>query len=1274
MSSFWLKLNELILNWQFKFLAILPADWQHSLIQLVTHDVREPHMQNTKASAKAENHALHAVGHSISNGIHDVVSGIASTVDKLLLSMFWSSGIGHWLEKNSMASTVFCVDPKNPNSTAHLEHIINTQPFAMIYNNNVIGGSTNTISIITTAIQRIQAIFIVLMVAIFVTAFIVAGLKLADSSILNSSEKRQDFLQMTFRTFIAFFVLDFLPQILCLLLQFAGVITLGIQQAMMTIPVSSKLTATSIGDYAGQFFHGKLSLWAVAYSMGANASSISGIIGHFGGFFFILAYILVNIGTALWLKFFYVWREVSFIILLLLAYIQIPLFAFNSSKNRLGRWCNSMFSVIFIQPINALVIMFMAVLWSCGLMQLDKTHTLGTSFGTMIFMLIVLTTFQPLTKVIASQLDLNSGMVSTLTSNSSSVLKTAGDIATGVAIGTALAGAGAIAGGAKMAGGMAQAGSGIVDRLKAQAQMRKNNSKNPRQQFNASLAMQRRMRQANGKIKKGFGNMFKGTGTTAKGMLGGLGVALPPESAGLLMSAGGEEIGGVYRTPTLQRLSNTLAGGVIGSKVAQKLHNWKQKKGGVRSLGFTTLANRIKHLFGHNTTTKGNNAQETTVGKRDNANHLQKEDITMNNARKTGSNKALSKSNQDFVNNSQSQNDNGELATTDVTQLRKYANDVSKSAKNSGFIPNPPSIRGTESTPASRAFFHNMRKIAKNPNASTRQERHQGYSAEDTQKMWDNYCKSPSAITEAMDEALQANGMTDQTVRQNASMPTKAVLDRFQNNLQDLGYSEDEAKTMASPRGFLEAITPNDQNIDNNWQHLNNVKDFAQKQSTSTNDTTASLASNQAGNHTVTSGTTPVNANNGYQQTNKGGTTTTSVGNRVINKTGANGAKLANVNNGYEQISKANSTSSTTASPAGNSTINHTVGGTNATTNQVNSSVVAGGTNQPNASNINNNYACLNDSKAPLMNGNFATSPVSVAPANEANIINANQPFNNSPAEMRTQLSPSYLAQHLAKDDNGNIKNGAIMAHIGNNSSYITANMQDGTPQVISSFNQGDPQLQSNQEFCQPLNLNSSGKLSGVDLDGNALTGTLLTDNQPKAMNYMNNGYVSKLVSDYNGAKHSGYQHYNQVASPISPLVDRGTYTLQHVKATPNLSDFMINANNGVSYLTCFDKAKNQRVRLSTVHGGISGLSPTTNVAIPVNFDNSGLHLAGTHPIMNTTNNQSVSQHDFNDTLKWTHHLNLNNYIRHTTFNPNNYLKGHEGNYNIDLVDFMTDD
>lgn len=571
---------------------LLSANIFSHIMSGITHGLSQLWNGVTTAASKIINGATQLFS--------DVVSTLLSPIVKLLISLFWNSKIGVWLVNHSIAGTIFVLEngSNGLNSSKYLENIIDKNPLELVF-------SGNHVAIFNYIDSNITTIFLVISIFILLAGIIFACQRAMISTVLDNNLWRTELFQTGFNVIFVVVFLSLFPYIISLFLQLNGVILLSFQKLMMGIHLNGlNHMSTLFGkDIIKSFFNNKTpTLWQVACEMGADSQTINTCLskGAGTGFIFNFMFLLISLGTAIWVKFYYFWREISFTILYALGYLQIAMMVFRTQRWHFTRWCTAMFGVIFIQAINGLVVTLMSLFWMACLYDLNSSNTsIADSFGIMITMVMILLVFQPVSNVIAHQLGIDTKMTDNLRESSSSSLKGVSTLITGAVVG-------GVAGSISGAKGISKLTSGSIGALKAKhealaAAKDANNRTNrlhpkmPRSYYtNSNLA------------KSGLHDLNKGA-RTLTGMVG-------KNAANLIgMGAGLEPKDNNY----LKNLGKTEAGGIIDD-------NLKAAKGltkkTLHNLGLNTLADHInadRGLFNKNNNGNKNNSDidEATVNK-----------------------------------------------------------------------------------------------------------------------------------------------------------------------------------------------------------------------------------------------------------------------------------------------------------------------------------------------------------------------------------------------------------------------------------------------------------------------------------------------------------------------------------------------------------------------------------------------------------------------------------------------------------------------------------
>lgn len=526
------------------------GDWIKKTGKDVLHGHFKAAAKNTgKSVAQTWHHVTTAVGQvgkAVQNGFDDIKSAIAGMVAKCIASFFITKAIIDWLAKHSMAATVFVADPNHLNNDSNLSDIVNNKPFGLIYTTK--DGLQTFFNFIASA----QGIFNEILFFMLVVAIVMAGMKLNKSAILNAPDARREFIDRVIRIGIVFIILDFYPYIIQIVLQIDGTIVLAFQDLMMQWPIGSGSNATS--------------LWYLCLHMGSTFTGMKDMFSSPGGFAFTLIFWLVNLITGMWVFAYYIWREIAFTIVYLLGYIQVPMFGFGGKmEEHFHRWVHTMFGIIFIQAVHAFVLTIMAMFFSVAQQQVTTSFLVDISktlknFGAMLMMGVILTMFQPLSRAIAKQLDIDIEMIDGLNASASSSAATLlpAFVGTEAALVKTAIGAGKLAvGGAELLSGKAD--KAIVGAMlnKAKANSGKEKKKNP---FAFSLF---KKMNADEKMQRGKTNLRRGGGK----LLGALGDVA--DSLALAGNASQDAERGKNNKNTLRRLSQTRAGGQLSHKIAR---------------------------------------------------------------------------------------------------------------------------------------------------------------------------------------------------------------------------------------------------------------------------------------------------------------------------------------------------------------------------------------------------------------------------------------------------------------------------------------------------------------------------------------------------------------------------------------------------------------------------------------------------------------------------------------------------------------------------------
>lgn len=386
-------------------------------------------------------------------------------IGKALMNAFWASSIGTWLEKNGAGATIFA----GTTSADQLASDIQTNPTTLIY------PASSTYSTMQQVADWLQPAMIAAGGALITLAVVVASMQMGWGQVIDPVRSRLHWYQTWVDTIIAVVGVAAFPAFVTMILQVNGDILLGFANFMTGLtPAGAK---ESVFDTALKLGFDKTTINAIASGMLLGGSDFSGVI-------FEIVYLLAYVGLAVYIKYFYFVRAITFTILIGIGPIFMALWSFNFGKQRTFAWLRDFLGTVFIQSIHALVILFMALFmdWNNGRItnqtaqqiadmlnwqkanpgkQFLNTITLGianqgpqTASGASVFEVlvvgfIIMILFKPLSKSLAELFGISTNMLDNIHQSTSRTLK-AGALVGGAAIGTAaFAPVGLALGGAK---------------------------------------------------------------------------------------------------------------------------------------------------------------------------------------------------------------------------------------------------------------------------------------------------------------------------------------------------------------------------------------------------------------------------------------------------------------------------------------------------------------------------------------------------------------------------------------------------------------------------------------------------------------------------------------------------------------------------------------------------------------------------------------------------------------------------------------------------------
>lgn len=505
---------------------------------------------------------------------------LAGKIGQAIFNFFWSTVVGKWLMKNSIGGTIF----GGATTTSQLEKIVQSDPVHLMYPS----AGANNMFVVSNWLEPAMMGLAVVFMAV---ALILNATKMGWRNFSDPSRSRVAFYHSIGDTGISLVGLWAYPSIVTTLLQFDGVLVLGINSWMNQVQVNSGET-----------------LLNVALKLGVDDTTInmlsSGFLfgGEFSGSLFCLIYLFTYLGLSVWIMYYYFIRSMVFTVLVAVGPLFIAFWSTDWGKGRALNWIKEMVSTIFVQVINALVLLMVSLFmawnnsritlagaklivaqnnWAQahkGMDLLTKLPVVGhmiakgvgkpmdagpQGFEVMVIGFIIMITFIPLSRSLAELFGLQTRMLDNIHQSTSQTLQTAAMIG-GAALGISALGLGNVIAaheapnflaGIKKATGASAKG----HRLKSFAQGYKD--------------------KAHARLKKRLANHKKGTwGNEIAGIMGAGTGQMLMASAGL----------GADVNP-LALASMTKAGGEIGTQATTLA------KGGLNKMGLK--AQELKKKF-----------------------------------------------------------------------------------------------------------------------------------------------------------------------------------------------------------------------------------------------------------------------------------------------------------------------------------------------------------------------------------------------------------------------------------------------------------------------------------------------------------------------------------------------------------------------------------------------------------------------------------------------------------------------------------------------------
>lgn len=378
-------------------------------------------------------------------------------IGKALMNAFWSSTIGSWLEQNGAGATIFAGET----SATQLASDVESNPYTLIY---PISSDYSTMRQVS---DWLQPSMIALGGALITLALVVSSMKMGWGQPFDPVRSRLAWYQNIFDTMIAVVGVAAFPDFVNMILQLDGELLMGFANFMSGIAPDGN--GTSVFDTAIKLGFDKSTINAISSGMLLGGSDFSGVV-------FEIIYLVSYVGLAVYIKYFYFVRAITFTVLIGIGPVFVSLWSFNWGKSRTFAWLKDFLGTVFIQIIHALTITFMALFmqWNNGRLtdgaassiaqainwqkenpgkQFLNTITLGLAnqhgngtpsnvsvFGVLVVGFIIMILFCPLSKSLAELFGISTNMLDNINHSTSNVMKAGAALSLPLALAPARAG------------------------------------------------------------------------------------------------------------------------------------------------------------------------------------------------------------------------------------------------------------------------------------------------------------------------------------------------------------------------------------------------------------------------------------------------------------------------------------------------------------------------------------------------------------------------------------------------------------------------------------------------------------------------------------------------------------------------------------------------------------------------------------------------------------------------------------------------------------------
>ena len=396
-------------------------------------------------------------------------------IGKALMNVFWSGAISDWLEKNGPGQEIFA----GTDDPSTLAAQVQDDPKSLIYPTS----KTDDYSTMTQVSDWLQPAMIAAGGALITLTLVITTMRMGWGQAIDPVRSRMAWYQNIIDSIIAVSLIAAFPLFVTEVLQVDGALLMGFADFMSQITPNN--SSETVFQTALKLGFDRSTLNAISSGMLLGGSDFAGVI-------FEIIYLIAFVGLAVYIKYFYFVRAITFTVLVGIGPIFMALWSFNPTKGRTFAWLKDFIGTVFINVIHALTLTFMALFmnWNNSRItsqaanyisavlnwqkanpgrQLLSTLTLGIAggpsakelqgaatasggtingasvFEVLVVGFIIMLLFQPLSKSLAQLFGISTNMLDNISHSTSNTLKAGALIGGGALIAGSVAPA-AIAG------------------------------------------------------------------------------------------------------------------------------------------------------------------------------------------------------------------------------------------------------------------------------------------------------------------------------------------------------------------------------------------------------------------------------------------------------------------------------------------------------------------------------------------------------------------------------------------------------------------------------------------------------------------------------------------------------------------------------------------------------------------------------------------------------------------------------------------------------------